>query len=163
MDHSIFRKTYFFKQVLEFHRPFLIFYARHLGVKITGPCRIRKRVVNSDPDSFLSQQFFASGAKIPYKACSFSFSRSMAVWSSGEHPIIGFGFVEQILWKNGCSIYNFSGTLLIKQMCFLPFAIRRNVVAMGTLCVYLSTVHTYNVFIFIKRISFCEAGWKCYK
>jgi hypothetical protein len=137
---------------------FLIFYARHLGVKITGPCRIRKRVVNSDPDSFMSQQFFARGAKIPYKACSFSLSPSKALGSSGEHPFrVWFGLVEQILWNNGCSINNFSGTLLIKQMCFLPFAIRRNVVAMGTLCVYLSTVHTYNVFIFYKRISFCEA------
>jgi hypothetical protein len=35
-NHSIFRKTVFYKQVLEFHRP-SNFYVGHLGVKVTGP------------------------------------------------------------------------------------------------------------------------------
>ncbi len=32
-----FEKGFFYKQFLELHRPSK-FYARHLGVKITGPC-----------------------------------------------------------------------------------------------------------------------------
>jgi hypothetical protein len=37
-----FGKRFFYKHVLEFHRP-SEFYARHLGVKITGPYYAHKR------------------------------------------------------------------------------------------------------------------------
>jgi hypothetical protein len=33
---NVFRKTVFYKQILEIHHP-SIFYARHPGIKITGP------------------------------------------------------------------------------------------------------------------------------
>jgi hypothetical protein len=36
MLNTVFRKTIFYKQVLELHRPFR-FLCRHLGVEITGP------------------------------------------------------------------------------------------------------------------------------
>jgi hypothetical protein len=79
----------------------------------------------------------------------FLFFSSMTVWSSGEYPFrvwfcransveMGVRYIISLAlcWSNKCVFY----LLLSKKRC-----------CNGTLCVYLSTVHTYNVFIFFIK------------